>query len=325
MAQLAAVDSVDIHVLVDNSTDMLSSVPSFVETETASLARRGIRILASRCLCCAAHGFACLITVKRGSESRTLLFDTGPEDYAFERNVTRLGADLGAAEAIMLSHGHWDHAGAMLLALTMIRRKNGGKSVPWYGHPGMFGTRGVKQANGMVRPWEDIPTPEDLTSFGAEVVLTREAQYPLGGLFYVSGEIKRQTPFEVGYPGQMRKTADGNWEPDEVLADERFLAVNVAGKGLIVFSACSHAGIVNVCKHAREEFPDLPIYAIMGGLHLSGPNEAVIAQTIEGLRDFNLPVIAAGHCTGWRAMTALANAFGQKVLAPTAVGKRFTF
>ena len=128
MAQLIAVDSVDIHVLVDNSTDMLSSVPSFVETETAGLARRGVRILASRCICCAAHGFACLVTVKRGAERRTFLFDTGPEDYAFERNVTRLGADLGKVEAIMLSHGHWDHAGAMLLALTMIRNRTGGSS-----------------------------------------------------------------------------------------------------------------------------------------------------------------------------------------------------
>jgi 7,8-dihydropterin-6-yl-methyl-4-(beta-D-ribofuranosyl)aminobenzene 5'-phosphate synthase len=325
VSQLIAADSVDIHVLVDNATDMLSSVPSFVETETAGLARRGVRILASRCICCAAHGFACLVTVRRGAESRTLLFDTGPEDYAFERNVTRLGADLGAVEAIMLSHGHWDHAGAMLLALTMIRGKNGGKSVPWYGHPGMFRTRGVKQADGWVRPWEDIPTPDDLASFGAEVVLTREAQYPLGGLFYVSGEIKRQTPFERGYPGQMARTGSGDWEPDEVLIDERFLAVNVAGKGLIVFSACSHAGIVNVCKHAREQFPDVPLHAIMGGLHLSGPNEAVIPDTVEALREFKLPVIAAGHCTGWRAMTALTNAFGDKVLTPTAVGKRYRF
>ncbi len=325
MSQLIAVDSVDIHVLVDNSTDMLSSVPSFVETETAGLTRRGIRILASRCICCAAHGYACLVTVRRGSESRTMLFDTGPEDYAFERNVTRLGADLGAVEAIMLSHGHWDHAGAMLLALTMIRARNGGKRLPWYGHPDMFRTRGVTQPGGWVRPWEDIPTADDLTSFGAEVVLAREPQYALGGLFYVSGEIRRQTPFERGYPGQVRKTDDGGWEPDEVMMDERFLAVNVTGKGLVVLSACSHAGIVNVCKHAREQFPDVPLYAIMGGFHLSGPNEAVIPETVEALREFKLPVIAAGHCTGWRAMGALGSAFGDKVLAPSAVGKRYRF
>jgi 7,8-dihydropterin-6-yl-methyl-4-(beta-D-ribofuranosyl)aminobenzene 5'-phosphate synthase len=324
MPPLAAADRVEIHVLVDNATDMLSSAPAFVETESAGLARRGIRIMGGKCLCCAAHGLSCLVTVQRGAERRTFLFDSGPEEYAFERNVTRLAADLGAVEAVMLSHGHWDHAGAMLLALTMIRNRNGGKRLPFYAHPGMFRTRGVRQADGSVRPMEDVPSPDDLASFGADVVMTREEQFPFDGAFYVSGEIPRRTDFERGYPGQMRRTDDGQgWEPDELLMDERFLAVNVAGKGLFVLSACSHAGIVNVCKHARERFPDIPLHGVMGGFHLSGANEAIIPQTVAALREFDLKVVAAGHCTGWRAMSALAGAFGDQVLAPTAVGKRY--
>ena len=123
----------------------------------------------------------------------------------------------------------------------------------------------------------------------------------------------------------MRRTEDGaEWEPDELLMDERWLAVNVSGKGLVVLSACSHAGIVNVLRHARATFPETPIHAVMGGLHLSGANEEIIPQTVAGLAAFGLKTIAAGHCTGWRAMTALANAF-EGVLAPTAVGKQFTF
>src|SRR5581483_2795033 len=115
-----------------------------------------------------------------------------------------------------------------------------------------------------------------------------------------------------------RLAADGKtWEPDEPLIDERFLAVNVAGKGLVVFSGCSHAGIVNVLTHARKSFPGTPLTAAMGGLHLSGPNEAIIPQTVDGRRGFDLKTMAAGQCTGGRAMTALANAFGYKVFAPT--------
>ena len=320
---LEAADKVEIRILVDNATDMLSSNPPFVESESGYLNRRGFKVSSARCLCCAVHGLSCLITVHRGSKSRTVLFDTGPEDYAFERNVTRLGADLGAVDSIVLSHGHWDHSGAMLLALGMIRGRNGARTVPFYAHPGMFVTRGVRQPDGSVRRMDDVPSVADLTDFGAQVVVTTEPQTFLDGLFYVSGEIPRLTSFERGYPGQMRRTADG-WEPDELLMDERWLAVNVAGKGLVVFSACSHAGIVNVCKHARAVFPDAPIHAVMGGLHLSGPNEAVIPQTVEGLAEFGIRTIAAGHCTGWHAMTALANAFGG-ALAPTAVGKQFTF
>ena len=320
---LEAADRVEIRILVDNATDMLSSNPPFVESESGYLNRRGFKVNSARCLCCAAHGLSCLITAHRGDKSHTVLFDSGPEDYAFERNVTRLGADLGTVESIVLSHGHWDHAGAMLLALGMIRGHNGAREVPFYAHPGMFVTRGVRQPNGTVRRMDDVPSVVDLTDFGARVIATTEPQAFLDGLFYVSGEIPRVTGFERGYPGQMRRTAEG-WEPDELLLDERWLAVNVAGMGLVVFSACSHAGIVNVCRHARATFPQLPIHCVMGGLHLSGPNEAVIPQTVDGLKEFGIKVIAAGHCTGWRAMTALSNAFGG-ALAPTAVGKAFTF
>jgi 7,8-dihydropterin-6-yl-methyl-4-(beta-D-ribofuranosyl)aminobenzene 5'-phosphate synthase len=180
--------------------------------------------------------------------------------------------------------------------------------------------------NGILRLMEDIPSVEDLTAFGAEVIVTTEPQIMHDNMFFVSGEIPRVTPYERGFPGQVRLMEDGkSWEVDELLLDERFLAVNVAGKGLVVLSACSHAGVVNVLMHARDRFPDVPLHAVMGGLHLSGPNEAVIPQTVEGLRSFDLKTIAAGHCTGWRALTALATAFGDNILAPTAVGKRYVF
>lgn len=324
--RLVPVDRLEILVLVDNTTDILSSTPSHVESEFAGLMRRGVQMMAGKCLCCAAHGLSCLVTAHRGAVSHTVLFDTGPEEYAFERNLNRLGADLGMVESIVLSHGHWDHAGAMLLALNLISSRTGGCKIPFYAHPSMFRSRAVKLPNGTLRRMEDIPSIEDLTAFGAEVMATTEPQVLLDKMFFVSGEIPRVTPYERGYPGQMRLMEDGkSWEPDELLMDERFLVVNVADKGLVVLSACSHAGVVNVLMHARESFPDVTLYAVMGGLHLSGPNEAIIPQTVAGLRTFNLKTIAAGHCTGWRALTALADAFGDKTLAPTAVGKRYTF
>lgn len=113
------VDGIEIQILVDNVTDSLSTVPEFVETEWAGLGRRrrGTWVLGGSCMCCAAHGLSCLIAIRHGSEKRTLLFDSGPEHSVFEQNVSRLGVDLGPVEAIVLSHGHFDHAGAMLRAL----------------------------------------------------------------------------------------------------------------------------------------------------------------------------------------------------------------
>ena len=177
-----------------------------------------------------------------------------------------------------------------------------------------------------MRLMEDVPSIQALTAHGAHVVNTTEAQMLFDGMAYVSGEIPRKTAFERGLKGQHRQTLDGaGWELDELIMDERFVAVNVAGKGLVVFTACSHAGVVNVLTHARACFPDAPLHAVVGGLHLSGANEKIIPETVEGMRTFDLSVIAAGHCTGWRAITALANAFGDGKLVPLAVGKRFSF
>jgi len=325
MLKLAQADRAEILILVDNVTDNLSSVPAYVETEMPRLWKRGLKLLSGRCMCCAAHGLACAVTVWRGDTAHTLLFDTGPDDSVLGRNVERLGFDMGGIESIVLSHGHWDHSGAMLLALEMIQLSNGGRPVPTYMHPGMYRSRAMKAADGSMRPFADVPSQAQLEQAGALVVNAIEPQLILDDLFYVSGEIPRVTAFETGMQGQHRRTLDGQgWEPDPLVIDERFIAVSVKGKGVIVLTACSHAGVVNVMTHARECFAGETLYGVLGGFHLSGGNERLIPETVAELRAFELKMIAAAHCTGWRAVNALANAFGDAV-APAAVGKVYRF
>jgi 7,8-dihydropterin-6-yl-methyl-4-(beta-D-ribofuranosyl)aminobenzene 5'-phosphate synthase len=324
MAELKPVDRVEIHILVDNATDSLSSVPKHVETEFSYLHRKGMRVLSGKCICCAGHGLSCLITAHHGGSNRTLLFDSGPEADTFERNTRQLGIDLGNVEAVVLSHGHWDHAGGLLRAIDMIRSDGNNRDLPYYAHPDMFRPRGRQLPDGGIMPMEDVPSVAELTAHGARVVVTRAPQAPLDGMFYVSGEIPRVTPFETGLPFHYAKT-DNGWEPDPWIIDERWLGVHVTGKGLIVFTACSHAGVINVLKDARAKHPDIPLYCVLGGFHLSGATEKIIPDTVEAMREFGLTYIAAGHCTGWRAMAALVGAFGDQVVTPTAVGKRFVF
>ena len=325
MPELATADRIEVLILVDNATDNLSLVPDYVENEWPKLWKRGLRRLSGRCLCCAAHGLACAITAWRGDTARTLLFDTGPDTSVFERNVERLGFDVGSVGGVVLSHGHWDHCGAMLRALEMIQLSNGGKRTPTYMHPGMYRSRALQAPDGTMRPFADVPTQAALEQAGARVVHSTEAQVILDDLFYVSGEIPRVTAFETGMPGQYRRTADGSaWEPDPLLMDERYLAVRVKEKGVLVFTACSHAGIVNVLTDARQCLPESPLLGVLGGFHLSGSNEQIIPETVAAMRPFDLKVIAAGHCTGWRAVSALAAEFGDAV-APSAVGKTYRF
>lgn len=325
MTALMPVDRLEVQVIVDNVTDGLSSTLAFVEGEMSYLWRsRRISVLSGKALASPAHGLSCLVSAWRGGKRHTLLFDAGPEDDIFERNVARLGIDLSPVDACVLSHGHWDHAGAFPRALEMMRRLVAPRRIPLYMHPGMFRARAQRHTDGTMRPMEDVPTVAALEAAGATVVSTREPAPVAGGAFWVSGEVPRLTAYENGLPGQHRRTADGaGWEPDPLLMDERFLAALVAGKGLVVFSACSHAGIVNVLTEARARFPGVPLYAAFGGLHLSGTNERIIPETVRDLQPFGLKLVAAGHCTGWRAMSKLYEAFGDGVLAPLAVGKRY--
>jgi 7,8-dihydropterin-6-yl-methyl-4-(beta-D-ribofuranosyl)aminobenzene 5'-phosphate synthase len=174
-------------------------------------------------------------------------------------------------------------------------------------------------------PVANVPHPNELERCGAKVVNHPDERLLLDEHFYYSGEIPRVTPFEKGRIDHLcRATADGPWVPDPLLMDERMLVVHVRHLGLIVFSACSHAGIVNVCMHARNLFPDIPMYCVMGGLHLGGVMEKIIPDTVDGLRPFNIKHIVTGHCTGWRALHALAAAFGDSV-SQSAVGTRYIF
>ena len=287
MLELAAADKIEVLVLVDNVTDSLSSVPDYVENEFPRLWKAGLHRLSGRCLCCAAHGLACAITAWQGSTSRTLLFDTGPDASVFERNVERLHFDVGCVDGIVLSHGHWDHCGAMLRALEMIQLGNGGRAIPTYMHPDMYYTRAMKARDGSMQLFADVPTAAMLSSEGAQVIHSRKPQVVLNNLVYVSGEIPRVTSFEPGMPGQYRRKSDeAAWEPDPLLIDERYVAVWAKDKGVIIFTACSHAGVVNVLLDATERFKGLPLHSVFGGFHLSGSNERIIPETVEAIRRF---------------------------------------
>lgn len=323
---LTTVDYLEVQVLVDNVMDILSSVPDCVTSEIPNLIKAGAKELGGSCLCCGAWGLSLAITTEKGGRRRTLLFDSGPEAYALERNATRLGFNFGAVDCAVVSHGHFDHAGGMPKALELITAANGGKKVPMHVNPDMFHKRADRDApDGSVLPLADVPSTEELSRAGAEVISSREPRLVLEDTVYISGEIPRVTAYEKGLPTQVRLDSQGDWISDPLQLDERYVVVNVRNYGVVVFSACSHAGVVNVLTDAAEVSGPIPLYAVMGGLHLSGPTyEPLIAQTVKDVARFQPKRLIVGHCTGWRALQALVNAFGDAVI-PEAVGHTHHF
>jgi 7,8-dihydropterin-6-yl-methyl-4-(beta-D-ribofuranosyl)aminobenzene 5'-phosphate synthase len=320
---LNPVDSLAVDVLTDDVSDAYVSKTLFAVSEFANVVSAGAKTISGEALLCANLGYGLRLASRIGDVRHALLFDTGPEGGIFIRNCANLAIPLGEIECIAVTHGHWDHMGALPAAVDAIVQQGGRVTV--HVNPDMFYERGVRLKNGTVVPVAKVPLPAELEQCGATVVNSAAERLLLDGHFYYSGEIPRVSAFEKGRVDHLCRTGpDMPWRPDPFLIDERMLVVHVRHLGLIVFSACSHAGIVNVCTQVRNLFPDIPIHCVMGGLHLGGVMEALIPDTVEGLRPFHIKHIITGHCTGWRALHALANAFGDSV-SQSAVGTSYTF
>lgn len=315
------VDKLTVQVVVDNTTDMLSSRPAHVTSELRVLMAAGMKEMAGEALCSAHHGLCLAVTAHLGNDERTVLFDAGPDPYALVRNGGHIKLDFEKIDALVLSHGHFDHSEGLLMAANLIGAGNKERRLPLHVHPGAFVKRAVRLSDGELLPLQDVPSRKALQSAGIELIESDQAEEIVGGTFFLTGEIPRGS-FERGLENQVRLDDAGDWEPDPLCMEERFMVTNVKGKGLALFTGCSHAGVINICNHARELFPDMPLYALVGGLHLVHPNEDLIGETIRELKEFGLKVIIPGHCTGWRAIHSLLNAFGEEVVDPLAVGSR---
>jgi 7,8-dihydropterin-6-yl-methyl-4-(beta-D-ribofuranosyl)aminobenzene 5'-phosphate synthase len=324
---LRPVDRLVVDVAIDNLSDSYSSKPAHISPEFNNIMAAGAKEISGLTLCCAQLGLALVLTTYVGDHRHTLLFDAGPEGALLLRNCRNLGISLADVETIAISHGHWDHMGALLEALDAITQHNNGRQVPCYVNPGMFLERAATLTSGQIAPFQRVPLPDDLMAHGAQMVNSPEPRLLLDDCFYLSGEIPRVSSFEKGRPDHLcRRAAHEPWEPDPLIMDERYVAVHVRDRGLIVFSACSHAGIINVLLNARNVFPEVPLYGVLGGFHLSGAAmERLIPNTVDHLQTFALQHIMPAHCTGWRALHALLNAFGESVVTPCAVGSRLTF
>lgn len=325
VTDMRAADRVVVHVLVDNTSDFLSRTATHVASELRVLGDAGIQSLTGEGLCSAHHGLSLIVAVEIDNERRTMLFDAGPDGYAIRRNGALMGVHFSEIEALVLSHGHFDHSEGFADAIRLIRQDDNGPRLPLYVHPGAFVRRGFRLPDGSVLPYQDVPSVEAFGRMGVDVITSTEPREILDGLAYLSGEVPRVSGFERGMRGHVCETRPGTWEDDPWIMDDQFMVTHVRDKGLVVLTGCSHAGIVNILTETRRAFPDVPIFALIGGLHLTFPNEDLIPQTVEALRGFGVSAIAPGHCTGWRAVHALLASFGEEVVQPLAVGSRHVF
>ena len=312
-AALLPVDEVDVTILVDNVVDI--NLPG---TDVALRPPRHYD-WAERAQLRAEHGYALLLTVRRGQTSQSLLYDSGLGRDTLVHNMDVLEVRPGGLRAIVLSHGHADHHGG----LEGVLRRLGRGGTPLVLHPDAWRERRLVFPTGTeVR----MPPPSraDLELEGVQVVEERGPSLLLDDTVLVSGQTERITEFEMGVPSQQARTG-GGWEPDPWVWDDQSVIVHLAGKGLVVLSGCSHSGAVNVLRNAQRVTGIREVHAFIGGLHLSGAAfESIIPQTVAAVAAINPAVVVPGHCTGWRATHELARAL-PAAYVQTSLGTRLHF
>jgi len=310
---LKPVDVIEVTIIDDNSIDTL--LPS---TETVRRAPLAWDYFDQEPLI-AEHGYSLLLTILRNGHEDSLLYDAGLGRDTVVHNLDVLGIRVNELRAVVLSHGHADHHGG----LEGIYQRVGRQRLPLVLHPDAFRERKVVFPTGAELKMPP-PSHADLDREGWDIVEERGPSLLLDGSVLVTGQVERTTDFEKGFPLQLARTK-GGWEPDTWIWDDQAVVSILKDKGLVILSSCSHAGAINVIRHAQRMTGVEHIHAFVGGLHLTGGLfEHIIPQTVEELARIKPDIIVPGHCTGWRATHELArrlpNAYVQ-----TSVGTRMHF
>jgi 7,8-dihydropterin-6-yl-methyl-4-(beta-D-ribofuranosyl)aminobenzene 5'-phosphate synthase len=321
---LRPVDGVRITTLMDNSSDALlpdeglvrrwglagSAGPLPIVPNGMSVTGKSVDFLRAE------HGFSALIEVSDGDGERPILFDAGVTSDGLIGNLDRLAIRPEEFEAIVFSHGHFDH----VMGLDGLARRIGRRNLPVVLHPD-FWTRRRLAGPGDVF---EMPTPSRsaIEDAGFAVIEDREPSFLLDGMLLVTGEVDRTTDFETGMPPRHQAWRNGNWVPDPAVHDDQAVVLHVRGKGLVVLTGCGHSGVINIIRHARWLTGVDHVHALLGGFHLrDGP---VVPHTVATLAADPPDVLVPAHCTSWRAVQALARELPD-AFRPNAVGSRFAF
>jgi 7,8-dihydropterin-6-yl-methyl-4-(beta-D-ribofuranosyl)aminobenzene 5'-phosphate synthase len=253
------------------------------------------------------HGISFFIHAEAENGTRNIVVDVGQNTDALLHNMEQLGIAPESTDMIVLTHCHYDHT----QGLSRFIRRVGKKDIPVVAHPGIFRVHFVTEPFLRHVGVMSGDAREKIEDAGGRLFLTRDPLRLMPGM-YTSGEIERKTDFED--PGIALKTLDDGRIQDDLVMDDLSLIACVEKKGSVVITGCSHAGIVNIVRHAVKLSGKEKIAGIAGGFHLIEATEQKIRKTVEALAEFDIGWIAGGHCTGFRAQSALYGRFGERFI-----------
>ncbi|WP_338821951.1 MBL fold metallo-hydrolase [Bradyrhizobium septentrionale] len=255
-------------------------------------------------------GLSMHVESRRGAETRHVLVDFGFTSDALVNNATLVGIDPAALDALVLSHGHYDHFGSLAGFLKQNDGKLKAKLPIYIGGEDAFCSR----------EWTAPPVRGDFGALdrkaleGANVAVTyAEGPALVADHGFTTGHIG-QTSFEkLLSPSAMKIGVDHGigCYAEKLREDERTKAVvpdqfrheiatafNLKGRGLIVLTSCSHRGVINAIKQAQATSGVSKVHAVIGGFHLAPYKEDYVRDTIAALKGIDIDHVIPLHCTG---------------------------
>lgn len=327
------VDKLAIRILVDSSYDIFMR-PNKLNGVTVEPAPRPADF---RRTFHNEWGLSLWLESQRASEARTLLLDYGYTPNVLHNNMELVGVDPAKINALIVSHGHYDHFGGLLGFLEKYRDKLPADVKLYAGGEDNFCRRVAARTPGQ---FTDSGTL-DRRELAARKVTTVLAESPvvIEGHAFTTGRIRRssiervlpQTSVEFGMkdglgcntshylPAEMA----GKIVPDEHI-HEHATCFNVKGRGLVVISSCGHVGIVNSVRQAQEVSGIEKVHAIVGGFHLGPAPRDYLAQVVSEVKKLKPDLVIPMHCSGLNFVQEARVQMPDNVLVTT-TGSRITF
>jgi 7,8-dihydropterin-6-yl-methyl-4-(beta-D-ribofuranosyl)aminobenzene 5'-phosphate synthase len=281
-------------------------------------------------------GLSMHVESRRGAETRQVLVDFGFTPEALINNADLLGIDPGALDALVLSHGHYDHFGGMagFLRQHQGRLKAG---LPLYvGGEDCF----------CAREWTAPPAKGnfgaiDRTALAEARLAVTYAEGPslVADHGFTTGQIGLNSFEKLLSPSAMKIGVDHGigCYADKLPEDERSKAIvpdqfrheiatafNLKGRGLVVLTSCSHRGVVNAIRQAQAASGVDKVHAVIGGFHLAPYKEDYVRETLASLKAIDLDYLIPLHCTG-EPFYEMAKAEMPAKLLRSYTGTRFVF
>jgi len=287
-------------------------------------------------------GLALHIESAKGSESRRYLLDFGFTPQVYANNLDLLKIDPATVDALILSHGHFDHYGG-LIGFLEARRGQLRRNLRLYsGGEDVFCHRFNRLPDGSLADFGTLDRRKlkalDIESVQSEVPVLIEGHafttgaIPRGSLEHVLPNTWSEVGIKDGLGCDPKAYIDHHFTPEELAGKpqpdqhwhEHATCFKLGDRGLVVISSCGHAGIVNTLRRAQEVSGTEKIYALVGGFHLAPAPDDYLRQVMAELNKFDLEHVMPMHCSGQNFVNLAEKEMPQKLVL-CGTGSSFTF